>query len=127
MGDGQLLGHRLRDEVRHRGRQEDVAFLGRRGKRVVLSGDELGHASGGPHISTSAPMAWSCTASPTIGSTSPRDPYVANNTRISYSPLRSPSFGQRLCGTTGVLPQAPEAKNKIALKTSSRESQPWSG
>jgi hypothetical protein len=35
------------------------------------------------HTRTSAPSARDCTASPTIGSTSPRDPYVDNNTRIS--------------------------------------------
>ena len=39
--------------------------------------------SGGAHTRTSAPSARDCTASPTIGSTSPRHPYVDNNTRIS--------------------------------------------
>jgi hypothetical protein len=45
-------------------------------------------SSGGAHTRTSAPSARSCTASPTIGSTSPRDPYVDNNTRISRLPRR---------------------------------------
>ena len=45
MGDGRLLGHGPRHEVRHRGRQDHVAPLGRRGDRVVLRGDELRHAS----------------------------------------------------------------------------------
>src|ERR671918_591660 len=35
----------------------------------------------------SAPSARDCTASPTIGSTSPRDPYVDNNTRIFAPPF----------------------------------------
>ena len=38
-------------------------------------------ATGASH--SSAPRARNCTASPTIGSTSPRDPYVDSNTRIS--------------------------------------------
>ena len=40
-------------------------------------------SSGGAHTRTCAPSARSCTASATIGSTSPRDPYVVNTTRIS--------------------------------------------
>ena len=45
---------------------------------------------------------------PAIGSTSPRDPYVDNNTRISLLPISAGSrFGLRFCGTTRVLPQAP--------------------
>src|SRR5512143_606210 len=39
--------------------------------------------SGGAHIHTSAPSSRNCTASPTSGSTSPRDPYVDNNIHIS--------------------------------------------
>jgi hypothetical protein len=39
--------------------------------------------SGDVHIRTSAPSARECTASLTIGSTPPRDPYIDNNTRIS--------------------------------------------
>ena len=42
----------------------------------------LNSSSGGAHTRTSASSARSCTASATIGSTSPRDPYVDNNTRI---------------------------------------------
>jgi hypothetical protein len=38
--------------------------------------------SGDEHTRTSAPSARECTASLTIGSTSPRDPYIDNNTRI---------------------------------------------
>src|SRR6185437_13925680 len=37
--------------------------------------------SGGAHTRTSVPIARSAPANPTIGSTSPRDPYVDNNTR----------------------------------------------
>ena len=40
-------------------------------------------SSGGAQTRGSAPSARNCTASPTSGSTSPRDPYVDNNTRIS--------------------------------------------
>ena len=39
--------------------------------------------SGGAHICTSAPSSRNRTASPTSGSTSPRPPYVDNNTRMS--------------------------------------------
>jgi len=39
--------------------------------------------SGGAHTRTFAPSARNRTASPTSGSTSPRDPCVDNNTRIS--------------------------------------------
>ena len=47
---------------------------------------------------------------PPGGSTSPRPPYVDNNTRTSRLPF-SPStgFGRRFCGTTRVLPQGPGA------------------
>ena len=45
--------------------------------------------SGGAHTRTSAPSARNCTASPTSGSTSPRPPYVDNNTRISRPHFRS--------------------------------------
>ena len=44
--------------------------------------------SGGAHTRTSAPSARSAPASPTIGSTSPRDPYVDNNTRTCRPPFR---------------------------------------
>ena len=44
-------------------------------------------SSGGAHTRTSAPSSRNCTASPTSGSTSPRDPYVDNNTRIRDSPF----------------------------------------
>ena len=64
--------------------------------------------SGGAHTLTSAPCSRNCTASPAIGSTSPRDPHVDNNTRISRPPVpRVSGFGQRFCDTIGVLPQAP--------------------
>src|SRR5262249_49009529 len=39
------------------------------------------------HTTTSAPSSRSCTANPSSGSTSPRDPYVDNNTRISRLPF----------------------------------------
>jgi hypothetical protein len=39
--------------------------------------------SGGAHTGTSAPRVGNFTASPTVGSTSPRDPYVDNPTRTS--------------------------------------------
>jgi hypothetical protein len=39
--------------------------------------------SGGAHTHASAPSARNRTASPTIGPTSPRDPYVDDDTRIS--------------------------------------------
>ena len=44
-------------------------------------------SSGGAHTRTCAPSARNRTASPTIGSTSPREPYVDNNTRISRLPF----------------------------------------
>lgn len=44
-------------------------------------------SSGGAHTRTSAPSSRNPTASPTSGSTSPRDPYVDNNTRISRHPF----------------------------------------
>ena len=44
-------------------------------------------SSGGAHTRTSAPSSRNCTASPTSGSTSPRDPYVDNNTRTSRLPF----------------------------------------
>lgn len=57
---------------------------------------------------TSAPSARNCTASPTSGSTSPRDPYVDKNTRTSRLPFPSISgLGRRFCGKTRALPQAP--------------------
>src|SRR5450759_2321091 len=40
-------------------------------------------SSGGAHTRTSAPSSRNRTASPASGSTSPRDPYVDNNTRTS--------------------------------------------
>src|SRR5215218_2957034 len=43
--------------------------------------------SGGAHTRISAPSARNRTASPTIGSTSPRDSFVDNNTRISLLPF----------------------------------------
>ena len=45
--------------------------------------------SGGAHTRTSAPRARNRTASPAIGSTSPRDPYVDNSTRTSRLHFRS--------------------------------------
>src|SRR5215207_7699731 len=44
--------------------------------------------SGGAHIRTSAPSPRNRTASATSGSTSPRPPYVDNNTRIRYTHFR---------------------------------------
>ena len=44
--------------------------------------------SGGAHTRTSAPSSRNRTASATIGSTSPRDPHVDNNTRISLPHFR---------------------------------------
>ncbi len=44
-------------------------------------------ADGGAHTRTSARSARNRTASPTIGSTSPRDPVVDNNTRMSQLPF----------------------------------------
>jgi hypothetical protein len=41
----------------------------------------------GAHTRTSTPSARNRTAIPTIGSTSPRDPYLDNNTRISLLPF----------------------------------------
>ena len=59
--------------------------------------------SGGAHIRTSAPSARNATANPNIGSTSPRDPHVDNNTRISLPPFSASSgFGQ------GYLPRRPD-------------------
>jgi len=43
--------------------------------------------SGGAHIHTSAPSSRNRTASPTSGSTPPRESYVDNNTRISHPPF----------------------------------------
>jgi hypothetical protein len=43
--------------------------------------------SGGAHTRTSTPSARSAPANPTIGSTSPRDPYVDNNTRTCRPPF----------------------------------------
>ncbi|GAA2868668.1 hypothetical protein GCM10010517_28520 [Streptosporangium fragile] len=45
-------------------------------------------SSGGAHTRTSAPGARNRTASATTGPTSPRDPYVDNNTRISHPRFR---------------------------------------
>jgi hypothetical protein len=45
-------------------------------------------SSGGAHIRTWTPSACNCTASPTSGSTPPRESYVDNNTRIRYSGFR---------------------------------------
>jgi hypothetical protein len=45
-------------------------------------------SSGGAHTSTSAPCSRNRTASATIGSTSPRDPYVDSNARISHPHFR---------------------------------------
>ena len=57
---------------------------GRTGWPTGASGTPTGASSsaksGGAHTGTSAPSARNCTASPTIGSTSPRDPYVDINT-----------------------------------------------
>ena len=44
-------------------------------------------SSGGAHTRTSAPSTRNRAASPTSGSTSPRDPYVDNNTRTSRFPF----------------------------------------
>jgi hypothetical protein len=43
--------------------------------------------SGGAHILTSTPCARNWTANANIGSTSPRDPHVDNNTRILATPI----------------------------------------
>src|SRR6185295_7703845 len=56
---------------------------------------------------TSAPSARSAPANPTIGSTSPRDPYVDNNTRTCRPPFPNSGSSLRLCGMTRVLRQAP--------------------
>ncbi|GLZ37092.1 hypothetical protein Acsp05_07170 [Actinokineospora sp. NBRC 105648] len=51
--------------------------------------------SGGAHTRTSTPRARNRTASPTTGSTSPRDPYVDNTTRTSELPCSTGSgFGR---------------------------------
>ena len=64
--------------------------------------------SGGAHTRTSAPGARNRTASPTSGSTPPCESYVESNIRIPRPPFPACSgLGQRLCGTTRVLPQAP--------------------
>lgn len=59
---------------------------GRKGRPIGASGrptvSSSSAKSGGAHTRTSAPSACRPTASPTIGSTSPRDPYAINNTRI---------------------------------------------
>ena len=85
--------------------------VGRTGRPIGTSGTPTPSSSsaksGGAHTCTSAPSARNCTASPTIGSTSPRDPYVINNTRISRLAFPSSGFGRRFFGTTRVLPQAP--------------------
>jgi len=50
------------------------------------------------------------TASPTSGPTSPRPPYVDNNTRTSCPHVFVRSWsGRRFCSTTRVLPQAPQS------------------
>jgi len=51
----------------------------RRNRRVLW----MNFSSGGAHTRTSAPSARNRTASPSSGSTSPRDPIVDNNTRTS--------------------------------------------
>ena len=64
--------------------------------------------SGGAHISTSAPSSRNRTASPTSGSTPPRESYVNSSTRtFAFPHVFSSVFGLRLCGTTRVLRQAP--------------------
>jgi hypothetical protein len=63
--------------------------IGRTGRPTDTSGtltpasSSTNTLSGGAHTRTSAPSARNRTASPTSGSTSPRDPYVDNNTRMS--------------------------------------------
>ena len=62
-----------------------------RHQRHADLGQSLAHRakpeeSGGAHTCTSAPSSRNRTASPTSGSTSPRPPYVDNNTRIPLLP-----------------------------------------
>jgi hypothetical protein len=52
---------------------------------------------------TFAASARNCTASPTIGSTSPRDPYVDNNARIFATPI---TVGSGLAGDYAARPGA---------------------
>jgi hypothetical protein len=65
--------------------------IGRTGWPIGTSGTPTPASSsaksGGVHTHASAPSARNRTASPTIGPTSPRDPYVDNNTRISLLPF----------------------------------------
>ncbi len=66
-------------------------------------------SSGGAHTRASAPSARSCTASATIGSTSPRDPYVDNNTRTSRPPF------PRALASAGILRHRPPRRQCPAL------------
>ena len=57
-------------------------------------GQPLARQSGGAHTRTSAPSSRNRTASPTSGSTPPRDSYVDNSTRTSCPPFeRFSAFG----------------------------------
>ena len=110
--DAQLLGHRLRDEVRHGGRQEQVASLGCLGDRVVLRGDELGHPPG-PLLrpSTAAPT------SATAGRTAPaarRHPPAAP--RTPRPAARTPAPPRRAPATAP--PAPPSVRRPRATRTS---------
>ena len=66
-----------------------LVTIGRTGWPVATSGTPTpasraaNSSSGGAHTRTCAPSARNRTASPTSGSTSPREPVVDNNTRTS--------------------------------------------
>ena len=59
------------------------------------------------HTRTSAPGARNRTASPASGSTPSRDPYADDSTYFVTPVSVDSGPGQRLCGMTRVLPQAP--------------------
>ncbi len=112
----ELLGDQLGYEpghVRRRRRcrpvQQQAHRLADRHQRTPPTSASRSEQSGGALTRTSAPSARNCTASATSGSTSPRPPYVDNNTRISQLPSSclGSGLGWGLCATTRVLPQAP--------------------
>jgi len=71
-------------------------------------------ASGGTHTRTSAPNVGSCTASRTIGSTSPRDPYV-NNPHIFVSPLRKFSLRESIMRQRDGLAASPRQRSILGV------------
>ncbi len=87
---GDQLGRdpgRVRRRRRLRPVDQRAHRLADRDHRHADTGQLLREVPGGAHIRTSAPSSCNRTARPNSGSTSPRDPHVDNNTRISRPPF----------------------------------------